>query len=83
MAVGFERIFISLPTFCEELGIDPARFLCVENAVDVPADTWGRGSGQGIVVVLEPKKELKAMQTTGTCPPLSDNTSKRKPKKGK
>ena len=76
--MSFERIFISLPTLCEELGIDPERFLCVENAVDVPADTWGRGKGQGIVVVLEPKKELRVAQTSGTFPQL-----KTKPKGGK
>ena len=74
--MAFERIFISLLTFCEELGIDPDRFLCVENAVDVPPGTWGRGKGRGIVVVLEPR-----MQSSGTMPQLSDNTSRKKPRK--
>lgn len=56
---------LSVSQFTELLALDPSRFIGVE---------VNRQSSQ-IVIVQEPE-----MQTTGTCPPLSDNT-KRKPKK--
>lgn len=62
------RIPISGSQLAELIGVDdPSRLFAVS-----------RVSSTGWEVLLEGD-----MQTTGTCPPLSDNTSKRKPKRGK
>lgn len=62
------RIPISGSQLAELIGVDdPMRLFAV---VRVSATGWE--------VLLE-----EQMQTTGTCPPLSDNTGKRKPKGGK
>lgn len=58
---------ISLSQFAEELGLDPR---AIRYVLFSPTQSSVR-------VIVEDE-----MQTTGTCPPLSDNT-KRKPKKGK
>ena len=66
------RTPISRSQLAELVGVDPESFVAIE---------WrGDRTGRGWFVVTEGN----AMQTTGTCPPLSDNTSTRKPKrKGK
>ena len=77
-----ERIPISRDQFCELLGVDPKRFINVERAPCLREDQrQGQGPrvSTGLVLVLEPEER---MQTTGTCPPLSDNVA-RKPKSGK
>jgi hypothetical protein len=70
-----ERRPISVNQLCELLGLDQARFIGIE------PDPCSRNGGQRDStkwwIVLEPED----MQTTGTAPALSDNTSKRKPKK--
>jgi len=72
-----ERHAISVSQLAELLGVDPARFVAVEKRVDRTGDGSWRG---GWYVVTEGDD----MQTSGTMPQLSDNTSKRKPKgKGK
>ena len=65
-----ERTPISVSQLSDLLGVDPARFVAVEMCCDRTYRGW-------MVVTEEP------MQTTGTCSPLSDKLSKRKPKKGK
>lgn len=66
-----QRTPISVSQLSELLGVDPARFVAVERRCDKDYRGW--------VVVTEDE-----MQTTGTCPPLHDNTTRRKPKgKGK
>ena len=62
-----DRTPISVSQLAELLGVDPARFLAVERILS----QW--------YIVTEPLGD--EMQTTGTCKPLSDNTSKRKPKR--
>ena len=62
-----QRQPISVSQLAELVGVDPARFVAIEK------------HGSSWVVVTEEDE----MQTSGTCPPLSDNTSKRKPKGGK
>lgn len=61
-----ERRAISVSQLSELLGIEPERFICVKNL-----------SSTGLEVWLEDE-----MQTTGSCPPLSDNTSRKGPKSG-
>jgi hypothetical protein len=59
---------MSLSMFAELLSIEPARFCGCE--FDRRTST--------VTLVLEPEEN---MQTSGTCPPLSDSTGKRKPRK--
>jgi len=54
----------------ELLGMDPARFIAVER--------WGEKDRKGWYVVTEGDE---VVQTSGTMPQLSDNTTKRKPKR--
>ena len=58
---------ISVIEITTALGIDPKRFVAVEKR----GPTW--------YVVTEGDE----MQTVGTCPPLSDNTSRKPKGKGK
>ena len=63
-----ERLAISSSQLAELIGVEnPLRLVAVI-----------RVSVVGWEVLLEDE-----MQTTGTCPPLSDNTIRRKPKGGK
>lgn len=62
-----QRSAISVSQLAELMGVDPARFIAIEK----------RGREWCVVT------EEDDVQTSGTCPPLSDNTSKRKPKGGK
>jgi len=65
-----ERHEISVSQFCELLALEPQRFIGV---------TRPRADSSTLTILMEPE-----MQTSGTNPPLSDNTSTRKPKgKGK
>lgn len=64
------RTPISVSQLSELLGVEPSTFVAVEHRCDKHLHGW-------YVVTEEP------MQTTGTCPPLSDNITKRKPKRGK
>ena len=66
-----ERQQISLSQFADLLAIEPERFLGVE--VNRLKST--------VTLILE-GDDMRAVQTSGTCPPLSDNI-KRKPRKGK
>ena len=59
---------ISLSQFCELLALDESKVRFVTYG---PMDS-------SISIFVEDD-----MQTSGTCPPLSDNTSRRPPKKGK
>jgi hypothetical protein len=65
-----ERRVLSVSQFAELMGIDPARFILVENRVEEPGT---RKTQRAVVLVMEPE-----MQTTGTCPPLSNNTGTKK-----
>lgn len=66
------RTPISRSQLADLVGVDPERFLGIQMRCDREYTGW---------VVLT---EGEPMQTTGTCPTLSDNTSIRKPtKKGK
>lgn len=68
------RELISVSQLAELLGVDPKRLIDVE--VHQAKST--------AALVLEPEDDMRHVQTTGTCPPLSDNTQRRpKPKKGK
>lgn len=64
------RTEISESQLADLLGVDPARFVAVEHRCDKDYRGW--------VVVTEDE-----MQTSGTMPQLADNTTRRKPKKGK
>jgi hypothetical protein len=44
-------------------------------------ERWERRDEAGYMASICALKELLSMQTTGTCPPLSGNTGKKKPKK--
>ena len=61
-----ERLTLSASCMGEELGVDPTRIIGVK---------WD-GSTRQMTVLLEPED----MQTKGTYPQLSDNTSRRMPK---
>ena len=61
------RTPISVRELADAVGVEPERFVAIEKRPE------------GWYVVTEPDD---AVQTTGTCPPLSDHT-KRKPKRGK
>ena len=58
---------ISVRELADAVGVEPAEFVAVERR----PDSW--------YVVTEGRD----MQTTGTCPPLSDNTSRKPKGKGK
>lgn len=59
---------ISRSQLAELFGCEPKDFVAIDRTLT------------GWELVTEPDED--EMQTTGTCPPLSDNTSKRKPRKG-
>lgn len=72
-----ERHPISVSQLADLLGLDPAAFVAIEKRVERTGDGTWRG---GWYIVTQGV----AMQTTGTMPQLSDNTTRRKPKgKGK
>ena len=87
-----ERQQISLSQFADLLAIEPERFLGVEvnrlkSTVTLILEGDGRPEGSAIARGLadETTRTLKelAMQTTGTCPPLSDNVKRKPRKKGR
>lgn len=64
-----ERRFMSTSQFCELMGIDQSRFICIENGVE------GKGRldwTKGVVIVLEDEMA----QTTGTFPQLTTGKKK-------
>jgi hypothetical protein len=66
------RTPISASQLAELLGVPPERFIAVERRWTPDYKGW--------VIVLEPEEQV---QTTGTCKPLSDNTSRKPKGKGK
>lgn len=66
-----QRTPISKSQLAELLGLEPGRFVAVEMRCDKDYRGW--------VVVTEGED----MQNSGAFPQLSDNTTRRKPKKGK
>lgn len=60
---------ISLSQFCELLALDQDKVRFI---------TYGPTQSSVSIFI-----EDDMAQTSGTCPPLSDNVTKRKPKKGK
>jgi hypothetical protein len=69
-----ERVPLSISQFSELVGIEPAQLISVE---------FSR-SKSTVTLCLEPEEPMttRGVQSSGTCPPLSGNTSLRKPKKG-
>jgi hypothetical protein len=63
---------LSISQFAELVGVEPSRLVGVE---------FSRRHSS-VTLCLEPI-DMRHVQTSGTCPPLSGNTSIRKPKKGK
>lgn len=76
-SVPIERVEVSRSQLAELLGVSPARLIAVQR-VQPFRDQARKDAFQ---IVLEP--EERAMQTTGTCPPLSDNTKRKPTRKGK
>ena len=69
--MSLNRQPISVSQLSELLGVDPKRFIAVQRVCSREYSGW------------EVVTEGEDMQTSGTNPPLSDNTSKRKPKRKK
>ena len=78
LAAAYALVAVSTSQLCELIGVEPSRF------VDIDRDHGKDRDTSRLWIVLEPAERATHMQTTGTNPPLHDNTIRRGPKgKGK